>query len=172
MSDRARRQLDTPLAAHERRAASVCVLLLLTVVLLLLTRPAKPVAATAGHNQRSDVSQAARAAATRPLTPATRATVETFLRGFLQFIYGRAPAGDVQDATSALIVSLEQHPARVPPGLRALDPRVLRVIAAPATSGPQQVVAIVSDEELVDYRISLLLTTSRRGELIAAVDPR
>ncbi|HSZ69104.1 MAG TPA: hypothetical protein VK756_01960 [Solirubrobacteraceae bacterium] len=167
-------QLGRPLAEHERRAAIavLCLLLLVAAVALVLTRPAKPAAANAGHEHRSHVSPAARMPAIHALTPATKATVETFLGGFLQYIYGRTPVGAVSDATSALITSLEQHPPQVPQGLRALKPRVVDVLAAPAPSGRLEVTAIVSDEEAVDYRISLGLTTSRGHELVAELDPQ
>jgi hypothetical protein len=169
-----RHQLHRPLAEHERRAAiaALCVLLLVAAVALVLTRPAKPAAPNAGHEHRRVASPAATVAATQVLTPAARAAVETFLGGFLKYIYGRAPVGAVSDATSALIASLEQHPPRVPQGLRALEPRVVEVLATPAPSGRLEATAIVSDEEDVDYRISLVLTISRGRELVAGLDPQ
>jgi len=169
-----RHQLDRPLAEHERRAATatLCLLLLVAAVALVLTRPARPAAANAEQRHRSHLSQAATVPAIHTLTPAARATVETFLGGFLKYIYGRAPVGAVPDATSALIASLEQHPPRVPQGLRALEPRVVEVFTAPAPSGLDEATAIVSDEEAVDYRISLVLTTSRGRELVAGLDPQ
>ncbi len=168
-----RRQLDRPLAEYERRAAIavLCVLLLAAAVALVLTRPAKPAATHAEQTHRGYLSRTAAVPATRMLAPAARAAVKTFLGGFLNYIYGRRPVGQIHDATGKLIASLEQHPPRVPQGLRALHPRVVEVRAAPSGSG-LEATAVVSDEEAVDYRISLVLTTAGGRELVAQVDPK
>jgi hypothetical protein len=167
-----RRHRDRPAAAHERRAAIRAVTLLLAAAAsaLLLTHPP-----AAQHNDRSGPNSPAgapRAIAVEPpaLSRLARSTADGFLAGYLSYVYGRAPASRVKDATASLARSLQAQRMRVPPGLTALQPRVLRLVAAAAPAGLLGVTAIISDEPPVDYRLALLLKPARGGLLVSAVD--
>ena len=165
-----RRGLDRPLAQHERRALTVAlgVALLLASIALVLTRPTNGATET-GHSVPRPTASS-KAEPTLALSTTTRVTVENFLAGFLKYIYGRAPATAVKDTTSSFLRSLEQHPPHVPPGLRARHPRVLELKPTSAPAGLFGATALISDEEVVDYRISVLVRQEGGHELVTGVD--
>jgi hypothetical protein len=168
-----RRYRDRPLAAHERRAAirAVTLLLATATIALLLTRPPAPTTRHADSSlARSHVGEPRVAAAPGALSPVVQRTVRGFLAGYLSYLYGRGPASQIKHTTAPFTRSLEAHPARVPPGLRALKPRVLRLLSQPAPAGALGVAAIISDEQHLDYRVRLLLTPSRGGLLVSGLD--
>jgi hypothetical protein len=165
-----RGQRGRPCAARERCAATQAVMFLLAAAAsaLLLTHPS-----AARHNDRSPAG-APRATALAPpaLSPAERRTAEGFLAGYLSYVYGRGPASQIKDATLSLVRSLQAQPARVPPGLMVLEPRVLRLVATAAPAGLLGVTAIISDQPPVDYCLALRLIPARGGLLVSAVDGR
>lgn len=167
-----RRQLDRPLAAHERRVATVLLAVVLAAASAALVRT-RPASSATRTRDRSRIAQATaqlpNAAAAVVPQQVTR-TVDGFLVGYLRYLYGHGPASRVENATAAFSRSLEQHPPRVPPGLRALHPRVLRLIAAPAPAGEIALTAIVADGDVVHYRISLLVTGSGGGWRVSGLD--
>jgi hypothetical protein len=147
------------------------VALVLAAIALVLTRPAKPATATvspSGHNQ-PERSPAPRG----PELSSARSTAEAFLEGFLKYIYGRAPARTVTGTTVAFLRSLEQQHLRVPPGMRSRHPRIVSIGVAPAAQpGTVVATALVSDEEDVDYRIAVVLASSRGRELVTGLQER
>lgn len=159
------------MSTGEQQAAlrAVTLLLAAAAVGLLLTHPAKP-------TRSSERSPAAHPAGqTYPaqqavLSLAVRRAAERFLAGYLGYVYGRGPSSRITGASGPLARSLQTHPVRVPPGLRALEPRVLRLLAAPAPAGLVGVTAIISDEPTVDYRVGLILTPARGGLLVSGLD--
>jgi hypothetical protein len=172
LAGRLRRKLDRPLAEHERWVATV----LLAVVLaaasaaLVLTRPASLATRSRDHSSSLQMTTQAPKASAAALPQAGTRAVDGFLVGYLRYLYGRGPASGVENATAAFTRSLEQHPPRVPPGLRALHPRVLRLVAAPAPAGELAVTAIVTDGDVVDYGISLLVTGSGGAWRVSGLD--
>lgn len=171
-----RRQLDRPIAGREGRTATVCgLLLLLAAAGLILTRPS-PSTVTGGKGaDRTQVVHASGRVAQRwtpAIAAATRSTAETFLAGYLAHLYGRAPASAVQDATEAFVDALEHEPLRVPPGIRALHPRIVSVTVSPQAPGRAIAAAVVSDGEVVHYPIGLILTQTGRRWRVSGLDAR
>jgi hypothetical protein len=166
-----RRQLERPLAGHERWVATVRLAVVLAVAsaVLVLTRPASSATRSRDHSTSLQVTAQAPKASAAAL-PRALASADGFLVGYLRYLYGRGPASRVENATAAFTRSLEQHPPRVPPGLRALHPRVLQLVAAPARSGELAVTAIVTDGDVVRYRISLLVTGSGGAWRVSGLD--
>jgi hypothetical protein len=147
------------------------VALVLAAIGLVLTRPAKPATATLSPSGRSQHERSP--AQPSPELSSARSTAEAFLEGFLNYIYGRAPASTVKGTTVAFLRSLEQQHLRVPPGMRSRHPRIVSLDAAPAAqSGTVVATALVSDEEDVDYRIAVVLASSRGRELVTGLEER
>ncbi len=161
-----RRQRDRPIAEHERRTAMAAVVVILGAVtaLLALTQPASH----AFYPARSTpLSRPPAAAASHTSASATEAkpTAERFLAGYFGYVYGRTSAREIEDATPALIRSLQAHPPRVPPAARARRPRVLSLHLATTSAGEVAVSAVVNDGGLIDYSVGLILT-SEHGRLL------
>jgi len=167
-----RRYRDRPTALRERASATLTVAILLIVCLagLLLTRPATP--SSERRFEGTSENPHERTSIKDSLSPGVRRAAEGFLAGYLAYLYGHGQANRVKDATASLTRSLEANPPRVPPGLDELKPRVLKLLAAPAPSGLIGVTAIVSDQEIVNYRIPLLLTRHQGRFLISGLDAR
>lgn len=147
------------------------VALVLAAVGLVLTSPARR--ATAGVEQTVGPSHHAASLQPSPeLSPRSRSTVEAFLGGFLQYLYGRAPTSAVTDTTSAFLRSLEHQRLRVPPGMRSRHPRIVALDAAPAPPGMLAATALITDEEDVEYRIAVVLASSQGRELVAGLEER
>ncbi len=165
---------DQPLGPVDRRLAFKALLgitLVLAAIVLVLTRPAREATATIEENGR--IQQQATSVRRSPeLSPQTRSTVDVFLNGFLEYLYGRAPASTVKDTTGAFLRSLEHQPLRVPPGMRSRSPRILAIEPAPGPSGMLAATATVSDEEDVDYRIAIVLASSQGRELVSGLEER
>jgi hypothetical protein len=147
------------------------VALVLAAIGLVLTRPAKPATATLSPGGRSQHERSP--AQPSPELSSARSTAEAFLEGFLKYIYGRAPASSVTGTTVAFLRSLEEQHLRVPPGMRSRHPRIVSIDAAPAAqAGTVVATALVSDEEDVDYRITVVLASSRGRELVTGLEER
>lgn len=158
-----RRQLDRPLTGHERSAATVCgLLLLLAAAGLILTSPTHSAVGSSERARPTTRTGTASGEAIPPWTPAvaaeTKATTETFLAGYLAYLYGSAPASQVKDSTGGFVRALEREWLQVPPGIRALHPRVIGVSVSQQTPGRAIATALVSDAEVVHYPIHLILT--------------
>ena len=166
-----RRQRDRPIAEHERRTAMAAVVVILgaVAVLLTLTQPASQ----AHYPARSTPLSSPPAAAENDMSASAseaKQTAERFLAGYLGYVYGHTPAGQIEDATPALIRSLQAHPPRVPPAAQARRPRVLSLhLAATAatagSAGEVTVSAVVNDGGLIDYSVRLVLA-SEGGQLL------
>lgn len=155
-----RRQLDRPIAGHEHRTATVCVLLLVVAVAgLILTAPSRPVEAP--ENSHTKLTIHTSSAPPLEWTPENAAdakdAAETFLGAYLAFLYGQAPASTI-DTTAAFGRSLQQAPHRVPPGIGELHPRVVSLQVSAHGSSEALALALVSDGEVVHYPIRLVLT--------------
>jgi hypothetical protein len=157
---------DRPIPDGQRRAALTASTLLLIVatVLLALTRP------TPHAPARTTLRHVSAAAAPSTLSPEAVAVGRAFLAGYLAYAYGRVPARRIADATHALIRSLEAHPPRQTPAIRASRPRVLELHTTPAGPGMLSVRALVNDGGLVDYSLGLLLHAHGGRLLVSALE--
>lgn len=167
-----RRQRDRPIAEHERRTAlaTAAVLLTATAVLLALTAPGAHQQHTVRTSQVRNapaLQTPAGETTTAPLTPVVEEAANRFLGGYLSYLYGHAPATQVKGATARFTRSLEAHPPRVPPGIRARAPRVVALHITRAPRGLVGVTALVNDGGLVNYPIGLLLEP-QGGQLLVS----
>ena len=166
---------DRPINDRERRSAITLIALLLaaSAVLLAATRPpaTRPrpaphrVAGTTGSGQRA--AAAARGANVAPVPRVAARVAEGFLRGYLGYLCGHAPAGALTDATPALLRSLRENQPLVSPAMRARYPRVLSLNPLPAPA--VGVSALVNDGELASYHLVLLLALVHGRLLVSSV---
>ena len=98
-----------------------------------------------------------------PSSAEAKATAVTFLHGYLAYLYGKAKASQIKDASGDFVGSLEHARAEVPPGIKALHPRVVSVDVSAQAPGHAIATALVSDAEVVHYPIRLVLTESAPG---------
>jgi hypothetical protein len=79
-----------------------------------------------------DILIASPSSAARAVGPeAARDTAMTFTSAYLAFTYGRAGIGQLRGVTSGLRAELAAHPPRVPPTVRARNPRVASLALSP-----------------------------------------
>lgn len=175
MSGLVGRQLDRPTAGRARSTATVCGLLLaLAAAGLILTSPTHPSTVPGTQPARTTTHTiTASGEAIRRWTPADAAaagvSVRTFLGGYLPYLYGQAPAGQVKDATAGFVGALKRERRMVPPGIRALHPRVVAIGVSPQAAGHAIASAMVSDGEVVRYPIGLALTQTARRWLVSGL---
>jgi hypothetical protein len=168
---------DRPIAESERGAAmaTVAVVLIAAAILLALFRPGGQPRRRFHPHPAPSVVQSRSASSengTTPLTPGIARAADLFLAGYLGYLYGHSPASQIRGATTALLRSLQAHPPRVSPGIRARQARVLAVHTIPAPSGLVGVSALVNDGGLVDYPIGLLLAPHGGRLLVTGLDGR
>ncbi len=168
---------DRPIAESERDGALVAILALLIAATILLVLIRSPNGGTRRHAHSAHAavaspvqSQAAPTDETQADTtlsgPVVRAT-RGFLAGYLDYLYGHAPASQIQDATPALVASLVASPPRVSPAMREHHAQIVELQAAPApAAGLLGVRALVNDGGLVDYPIVLVLEDPSDGRLL------
>ncbi|MHB8241048.1 MAG: hypothetical protein ACYDHN_03565 [Solirubrobacteraceae bacterium] len=160
---------DRPLSEQERQRLLLGAAAILTACTLVLasTAPARHIprrewpATTA---QRRTTSLAAGRIAEGVARVARR-----FVGGYLPYLYGHAPASRISGATPALIHSLQLHPPRVSPAMRATHPHLLTLRTATAASGKVAALALVNDGELADYSIEIILSPGSRGWRVSAL---
>jgi hypothetical protein len=168
-----RSQRDRPIAESERRTAMAAVLVLLTAATLLLALTSAGTPPRRTKPAAHDLTPAAtphtptRPATLAPLTPHLARAATVFLEGYLSYLYGHTPAGQIHGATPALLRSLQRHPPRVSPGIQGRYALVLSLRSAPAAPGLLGVRALVSDSAPVRYPVGLLLTR-RSGRLLVS----
>ncbi len=168
---------DRPIAEQERRAAlaATAAVLIAAALLLALTRPAR-------HAATARAASITTTATTDPSPPAPEtssagvpsaeavAVGRAFFAGYLAYTYGSAPASRITDAARSLIASLQSHPPRVPPAMRARRPRVVELHATPAPSGQLRVSAVVNDGGVIDYTVGLTLASQDGRLLVTGVE--
>jgi hypothetical protein len=164
-------QRDRPIAEHERRTAmaAVVVILAAVAVLLTLTQPASQARYRARSTPLNPPPGAAERHSSASENEAKR-TAERFLAGYLGYVYGRTPAGQIEGATPALIRSLQAYTPRVPPAARARHPRVLSLHPAAGSAGEVAVSAVINDGELIDYSVGLVLASEGGRLLVTGVE--
>ena len=170
---------DRPIAESERTTAmaAMIVLILAAAVLLTLTqrdsqpRRSSPTLSAPSVAQRAPASRArASEARATTLTPRIVRAADSFLAGYLGYLYGHAPASAIRGATPALLRSLRAQPPRVSPGMRARRPRVVALRSTPVPAGLLGVSAIVNDGSLVDYSIGLRLALQDGRLLVRSLE--
>jgi hypothetical protein len=166
-----RRQIDRPIADHERRTAMAAVVMILGAVAILLTliQPASQALYRTRSTPLNPPPAAAESHTSASENEAKR-TAERFLAGYLGYVYGRTPAGQIEGATPALIRSLQAHPPRVPPAERARRPRVLSLHPAAGSASKVAVSAVINDGGLIDYSVGLVLASKGGRLLVTGVE--
>jgi hypothetical protein len=161
---------DRPIPERQRHnaLAVTTVLLVAATVLLTLTRPTQHTPARP-HRAQATIAAGVRSATDAP-SPEAIAAARGFLTGYLAYTYGRAPATEITHATHALARSLQAHPPRMTPGMRASRPHVLELHTT--TIGPTvlSVRALVNDGGLVNYSVGLLLEAYDGRLLVSALE--
>ncbi len=152
--------MSAPTVGRERRRAIICGLLVLLVAvgLILTTGRHSVVAASERARPTQTATRETNSRWTAQAAAETKATAETFLAGYLAYLYGHAPASQVKDGTGAFVRALEGERLHVPPGIRALHARVVGIDVSPQAPGHAVAGALVSDAEVVRYPIRLILT--------------
>ena len=118
-----------------------------------------------------DILIASPSPAARPVGPdAARDTAITFTTGYLAYTYGHASAGQLRRVTSALRAGLATNPPRVPPTVRALDPRIASLALTPDGKG-WLASANVTDGQNTYQVISILGQVHRSWRVIAVRSP-
>lgn len=171
---------DHAITERERRWALAIVFVLLAGAALVfaLTRPAAPrhharsarVTVTAVAPRQGEASASSTSSGTSPSEVAAVRVGRVFLAGYLAYLYGRAPASQIKDATPALIASLQASPPRVSPAMHERVPRIVGLHSTPAPTGKLGVQAVVNDGGLVDYPIGLLLQEENGRLLVSGLD--
>ncbi len=171
---------DRPIAEQERHTAlaATAAVLIAATALLALTRPTTHAASARGATKTSTTTTATvdpvlhTPQASAGGAPSGEAVVvsRAFLAGYLAYAYAGAPASQITNAARSLTDSLQAHPPRVPPAMRASRPRVVELHATPAPSGELGVSAVINDGGLIDYTIGLVLTPDRGRLLVGALE--
>jgi hypothetical protein len=153
-----------PLAAREQRAAFLIATAAIVVATLVLAAGSAPRVSSA---RQDPAVRAPRKALT--LSAPARTVARRFLDGYLDHLYGHAPARAVRDTVPALSRSLAGRRLIVPPAMRSLHPRVIALGSAPAPPGLIGVSATVNDGELASYQLELILARAHGRLLVATV---
>ena len=173
-----RRQRDRPLTEHERRTAFVATaaLLIAAAPLFANTRPlvhntpARTAIKTMAPTAPDPSPPKAESSADGELSPVAARTSRAFLAGYLAYTCGGAPASQITSAARSLIASLQAHPPRVPPAMRASRPRVVELHPTTAPSGELGVSAVINDGGLIDYTIGLTLAPEGGRLFVSALE--
>jgi len=117
--------------------------------------PPSPIIAPGGQAEprRAETVSAAQLAAARRVA-------RRFLTGYLAFLYGRAPSGEITDVTPAVARELKRNTPRIPPAQRNRTPRLVDVRATGQARDAVIVTASVDDGDVAVYRI--VFTLERR----------
>jgi hypothetical protein len=169
-----RYRLDRQVAGRQCSTVTACGLLLaLATAGLILTSPThSPVGGSEPARRTSTVIASGGGAPYWALADAAkiRSVTETFLAGYLAYLYGQAPASQVKDATPTFARTLERKRLQVPPGIRVLHPRVVGIQVSPRAPGRVIATALVSDTEVVHYPIRLALTDSASAWRVSGLE--
>lgn len=107
--------------------------------------------------------------ASDPLTPAQRRAakraVRRFLRGYLPYLYGRAPARRVKPVTPSVAQALASGSARMTPAQRHRHPRVSRLKVTGQTAGSALAAVRVQDGGPAPFQLTLTVER-RRGRWV------
>lgn len=168
---------DRPIAEQERHTAlaATAAVLIAAALLFARTRPATHADTARAAIETSTTATADTSAPALETSPRgapsheAAAVSRAFLAGYLAYTYGSAPAGRITDAERSLIASLEAHPPRVSPAMRASRPHVLDLHVTPASSGQLGVLAVVNSGGLIDYTLGLTLAPQGGRLLVTGV---
>lgn len=90
-----------------------------------------------------------------------RASGRAFLRGYLPFLYGRAPASRVTEVSPAIRAAISRGQARPTPEQRRRRPRIVQLVAVGQGPGSVIVTARIDDGGVAAYPVTF--TLSRRS---------
>ncbi len=177
MIDWLRALADRPIAEHERRLAFALAAAIIVIAAgaLVLTRgsspptmpprpaapiaPSRPIAPPPPIVPPPAAFGGPRGPAAAPADAAQDARV--FLRGYLAYLYGRAPARAIRGATPPLVRRLERERPRVSPATRARHPRIVALTARRIAGGRVAATATIADGGVARYPILVVLTRHR-----------
>jgi len=169
---------DRPIAEHERRLAFALAAAIIVIAagVLVLTRtgsspaprptapiaPARP-AESAPAAPAAPATPAAPGNAPRPAAAPPGATQDAraFLRGYLAYLYGHAPAREIRGAGPRLVRRLERERPRVSPATRQRHPRIIEIAARPVAGGRVATTASIADGGVAHYAITVTLQRHR-----------
>ena len=142
--------LAHPSGRPRRRRGALVVLGGLAAVLAILL---VIVASTGGRSAPQAPARLTGEPAPGPLSGATHApaapaasAARTFLAGYLAFIYGEAPVGQIRDASPQLMALLSRaHPQPAAPGKQTPHPKVVALGSSEASGSVLHVTALVSN---------------------------
>lgn len=163
---------DRPIAEHERRlafAVAAAIIVIAAGVLVLTgssspptTRPPRPAAPIAPPQPIAPPPGASGASPGPAAAPAgATQDARVFLRGYLAYLYGHAPARAIRGATPRLARRLERDRPRVSPATRERHPRIVALTARPIAGGRVAATATIADGGVARYPILVVL--ERRG---------
>jgi len=163
---------DRPIAEHERRLAFglAAAIIVIAAGVLVLTRagsaPAPRPAASIAPARPAAPPPAGPAAPGSPPEPAAAPPGATkdarvFLRGYLAYLYGHAPAREIRGAGPRLVRRLERERPRVSPATRQRHPRIVEVAARPIAGGRVAITASIADGGVARYAITVTLQRHR-----------
>lgn len=163
---------DRPIAEHERRLAFALAAAIIVAAggVLVLTRtgssPAPRQAASIAPARPAAPPPAGPAAPGSPPEPAAAPPGATqgarvFLRGYLAYLYGHAPAREIRGAGLRLVRRLEREPPRVSPATRQRHPRIIEIAARPVAGGRVATTASIADGGVAHYAITVTLQRHR-----------
>lgn len=168
MIDWLRALADRPIAEHERRLAFALAAAIIVIAagVLVLTRtgtaPApRPSTPTAPARPKAPPPAAPAAPAKPPGRAAAPADAtrdaRVFLRGYLAYLYGHAPAREIRGAGPRLLRRLERERPRVSPATRQRHARIVEVAARRIAGGRVAATASIADGGVAHYPITVVL---------------
>lgn len=171
---------DRPIAESERTTAmaTVSILMVAAAILLVLARPnvqpgytpqRAPGASVVVQSTPSVIVRTLQSRAA-PLPPKVTRATGLFLAGYLDYLYGHAPARQIKDISPVLLRSLRANPPRVSPEMQTRRPRVTALHRTPAPPGLFRVSAVINDGSLVDYSIRLRLAPQDERMLVVGLE--
>jgi len=164
---------DRPIAEHERRLAFALAAAIIVAAagVLVLTRagsappaprPATPIA-PARPAAPPPAGPAAPGSPPEPAAAPPGATQDArvFLRGYLAYLYGHAPAHEIRGARPRLVRRLERERPRVSPATRQRHPRIIEIAARRIAGGRVAATASIADGGVARYAITVTLQRHR-----------
>ncbi len=160
----------SPLAQPAPRGALWRGCILLAAVLAVALVAGIAIAATRGGHATPPAPQrvvgepvpSALAYAPHAPAPAAANAARTFLSGYLAYLYGKAGAAQIRDASPQLISALSQRGPAAAPAARKLHPAVVGLGAVEATGSVLHVTAMISDG-IARYPVRIVMVHGQRG---------
>ena len=104
-----------------------------------------------------------------PRLVGARSAARQFMRGYLRFAYGEAPASSVRAVGPALRRQLRQR-ALIAPAERSRHPRLISLEVSGEKTGVVLATAIIDDGGIASYAVRVTVCRTRSRWLVSAVD--